>query len=111
MASNSPATSRSLGRTISARRKELKLSQKELAEKTLREDGQAISPQFLNDIERDRRRPGDFILKALAANLDLNADDLHLLAGQLPPDMITGNPNADRVKQVIEAFRRTYNKR
>jgi transcriptional regulator with XRE-family HTH domain len=84
------------------------MSQKELAQKTKREDGEPISPQFLNDIERDRRRPGTFILNALAEQLKLNADELHLIAGQLPPDVVERGADADRMKRVMEAFRRAY---
>jgi hypothetical protein len=36
-------------------RKKLGISQKNLADRIKKEDGQSISPQYLNDIERDRR--------------------------------------------------------
>jgi len=103
-------TSRTLGKTISNKRRKKQLSQKQLADETLREDGQPISPQFLNDIERDRRRPGPFILNSLAKNLELDLDELHLLAGQVPPDMVAGSTDDNRLKQVMQAFRRTYRK-
>ncbi len=49
--------STSFGSLIASARKLQKLSQKELAEKIIKEDGQAITPQYLNDIEHDRRSP------------------------------------------------------
>jgi transcriptional regulator with XRE-family HTH domain len=49
------------GRVISEARKNRELSQKELAMLVRKEDGNAISPQYLNDLERDRRSPGDYI--------------------------------------------------
>jgi transcriptional regulator with XRE-family HTH domain len=99
-----------LGSEIAAARKKAGLSQKDLAGETLKEDGAPISPQFLNDIERDRRRPGTHILNALAARLGLDPDRLHLLAGQVPPDLVEGRADPHRVDQVIAAFRKTYTK-
>lgn len=110
MAGIPPARSRTLGKTVGDKRRQKQLSQKQLADRTLREDGQPISPQFLNDIERDRRRPGPFILNALANNLELDPDELHLLAGQVPPDIVAGSTDDTRLKQVMQAFRRTYRK-
>ena len=45
------------GNYISGRRKALQMSQKELAAKIKKVDGSPISPQYLNDIERNRRNP------------------------------------------------------
>ncbi len=53
----------SLGEQITKDRKAKEMSQKELAGLVRKEDGQPISPQFLNDLERDRRRPSNQILK------------------------------------------------
>jgi transcriptional regulator with XRE-family HTH domain len=95
----------SLGSEIAAARKKAGLSQKQLAEETIKEDGEAISAQFLNDVEHDRRRPGTVVLAALAARLNLNLDELHLLSGQIPPDVVRENADPERVKQVMRAFR------
>jgi transcriptional regulator with XRE-family HTH domain len=97
-----------LGKEITAARKRAGLSQKELAAETLKEDGAPISPQFLNDIERDRRRPGSHILNVLAARLNLDPDDLHFLAGQVPPEVVEGKATPERIDRAIAAFRRTY---
>jgi transcriptional regulator with XRE-family HTH domain len=46
----------SFGHAISSARKKLEMSQKELAGKIRKEDGEAITPQYLNDIERPPSR-------------------------------------------------------
>jgi transcriptional regulator with XRE-family HTH domain len=84
------------------------MSQKQLAERTLKEDGKPISPQFLNDIERDRRRPGVYILNQLARSLGLDPDQLHWLAGQVPPDVVEGGADEGRLEEAIQAFRKAY---
>ena len=45
------------GKYVSQTRKQLGLSQKQLAERIEREEGGPISAQYLNDIEHDRRSP------------------------------------------------------
>ncbi|HUY96346.1 MAG TPA: helix-turn-helix transcriptional regulator [Verrucomicrobiae bacterium] len=97
-----------LGQTIAAARKQREWTQKDLATRTLKEDGIAISPQYLNDIERDRREPSAYVLDQLARELDLNPDSLHFLVGQVPPDIVRGDASRDRVAAAVKAFRRTY---
>jgi transcriptional regulator with XRE-family HTH domain len=97
-----------LGQQIATDRKRKELSQKDLAGRVIKEDGLPISPQFLNDIERDRRRPSSYILSSIATVLATDADEYHLLAGQLPPDIFAGEAPPDRVDEVMRAFRRTY---
>jgi transcriptional regulator with XRE-family HTH domain len=97
-----------LGQEIATARKKAGWSQKDLAERTLREDGQPISAQYLNDIERDRRSPAGFILNALAEQLKLDSDYLHFMAGQVPPDLAGGSVDDARLNRAIAAFRRTY---
>ena len=48
---------KTFGTILSEARKAKGISQKELAAKVRKDDGQAISPQYLNDIEHDRRNP------------------------------------------------------
>jgi len=45
------------GQAIINARKAKQMSQKQLASLIIKEDGTPISPQYLNDIERDRRNP------------------------------------------------------
>lgn len=56
------------GSYIADARKKLQMSQKELATRILREeDGESISPQYINDIERDRRNPtSDHLIQQFA---------------------------------------------
>lgn len=76
-----------LGGKIAERRRAQHFSQKQLAERILREDGAPISPQYLNDIERDRRIPPDYLLKRFAEQLDVDLEYLVFLAGRVPPSM------------------------
>jgi transcriptional regulator with XRE-family HTH domain len=96
------------GRAIADARKNIGLTQKELAAKVLREDGCAISPQYLNDIERDRRSPSsDHIVQQFAQALELDADYLHYLNGRFPEPERQEKLTADQFKESMLAFRRT----
>ena len=53
---------KTFGTLISEARRAKGLSQKDLAAKVKKEDGQAISAQYLNDIEHDRRNPPSELL-------------------------------------------------
>ena len=103
---------RTVGQEIAAARKKLGWTQKDLAAQTQKEDGTPISPQYLNDIERDRRAPSPYVLDQLANALGRNPDDLHFLAGQIPPDIVSdiasGEASLDQIKAAAKAFRRTY---
>jgi transcriptional regulator with XRE-family HTH domain len=95
------------GAYISEARKKAGLSQKELASRINKEDGEAISPQYLNDIEHDRRNPpGEFILSQLAKELDLSLDYLRYLSGRLAPDDIRNIEEPEKVEEAFKAFRR-----
>ena len=73
------------GETIAGARKDKGVSQRELAMRIVKEDGAAISPQYLNDIERDRRNPpGDHLLEQLARELGPGGG-LPLLPGREVP--------------------------
>ena len=76
-----------LGSKIAERRRAQHLSQKQLAERILRDDGAPISPQYLNDIERDRRVPPDYLLQRIAGQLGIDLDYLVFLAGRIPPSL------------------------
>jgi transcriptional regulator with XRE-family HTH domain len=100
---------RTLGEHIVARRKELGITQKELASRVLNEEtGSPISPQYLNDIERDRRQPSsDHIIRQFAAALDEEADYLFYLAGSIPSELrAQGLPKA-QVVEMFKAFRKS----
>ena len=96
------------GAHIADARKNLKMSQKELAEKIfLEEENKAISPQYLNDIERDRRNPtSDHLIQQFAKVLKIDANYLHYLAGKVPDDIRRMNLSPDDVKAAFTAFRK-----
>jgi transcriptional regulator with XRE-family HTH domain len=99
------------GQTIATARKRIGLSQKDLAERILKDDGTPISAQYLNDIERDRRNPpSEEIIAQFARELDLSVDYLHFLAGQWPADLRQGPYTSDQVAAAFKAFRRTLTK-
>lgn len=97
------------GRTISEERKRANLSQRELAARVIKEDGRAISPQYLNDIERDRRNPpADYLIEQFADILDIPRDLLYHQAGEVPKDLRESDPDKERVVQAWTAFRKAY---
>ena len=74
----------SFGRAISSARKTLGLSQKELAAKIKKEDGETITPQYLNDIEHDRRSPqSEHLVREFARVLKIEKDPLYAVIGML----------------------------
>ena len=111
-----PLDKTSFGSLIASARKEQKLSQKELAEKILKEDGQAITPQYLNDIEHDRRSPSsDFLVRQFAKVLkhpDVTVDLLTALAGVLTEDdrKLVQKATPQKVENAYVAFRRELKK-
>lgn len=100
------------GSYIAEARKALQMSQKELAQCILREeDEQPISPQYLNDIERDRRNPSsEHLIRQFAKILKIDADYLHYLAGKLPEEIRQKNLSEEAVKQAFMAFRKSPRK-
>lgn len=99
-------TDTTFGRTISQARKEKGLSLKELAGRVRRDDGEPISPQYLNDIEHDRRSPSsDRLVQQFAEALDIEADWLYFLAGRFPEDIRKRSLSAKDVTSAMRAFR------
>ena len=77
------------GEAVSVARKALGLSQRELAARVKKEDGEQISPQYLNDIERDRRSaPSQHLILQFAQVLKLEPDYLFALAQAWPKDIL-----------------------
>ena len=100
------------GQAIAEARKGRRLSQKELSLLIRKEDGSPISPQYLNDIERDRRNPpGEHLLSQFARVLDVPEEYLYYLANQIPPKYRDiGQSNPQRILQAFHAFARSYRK-
>ena len=100
----------SFGQTIAQARKIKGLSQKQLAALIAKEDGQPISPQYLNDIERDRRNPpSEHFIEQLALLLDLSKDHLCLIAGTMPHDLrAQAMAEPKKVEEAFRAFRKVF---
>jgi transcriptional regulator with XRE-family HTH domain len=101
---------KTFGTTVTEARKTLGLSQKQLASQIIKEDGQPISPQYLNDIERDRRNaPSQHLILEFARVLKLNADYLFALAQAWPKDIVErmSKSSPQAVEKAFVAFRRT----
>lgn len=99
----------SFGRLIASARKDRQMSQKELAELVEKEDGVAITPQYLNDIEHDRRSPSsDHIVRQFAKVLKIPADRLFAVAGVLSDDdrVMVKKSSPEKVDKALVAFRR-----
>ena len=97
------------GQMIALARKARRLSQKDLAARIKKEDGDAISPQYLNDIEHDRRNPpSEYLIAQFAKELDLAKDHLCFAAGTLPEELrkTVSDARPERVEAAFKAFRR-----
>lgn len=104
----SPQERKTFGQMISDGRKKMGLSQKQLAALIRKENGETISPQYLNDIEHDRRNPpNEFITKQLAAKLKLDKDLLLFVSGSLPEDIRRiGMANPETINEAYSLFRK-----
>ena len=101
-----PPERTTLGSVLAAARKSEGLSLKEVAEKVKKDDGTPISPQYLNDIEHDRRIPSTDVLEGLAKTLKIAADYLHFLAGSMPADLKKRAVSEDEVVEAYRLFRK-----
>lgn len=99
---------KTFGAILAEARKAAGKSQKEIASLVKKEDGEPISPQYLNDIERDRRNPpSEFIIAQLAALLDVSKDMLCAAAGTLPADLMKiAASHPEKFEQAFQAFRK-----
>jgi transcriptional regulator with XRE-family HTH domain len=103
------------GRAIVAARKAKGLSQKDLAALIHKEDDEcSISPQYLNDIEHDRRSPtSDHLIRQFAQVLGEDEGYMFVLAGKMPQEIREKAGEQDRRDQVVKTFahfRRTITK-
>lgn len=95
-----------LGHVVATARKDARMSLKELAQKVRKDDGQPVSPQYLNDIEHDRRTPSDAVLVELAEALKLKKEHLYYLAGMLPAELKGRQVSEDNAVRAYQAFRK-----
>jgi transcriptional regulator with XRE-family HTH domain len=94
------------GDVINQARRARRLTLRQLAEKVRKEDGQPISPQYLNDIELNRRIPSTYVLQELARELELSHDALLMLAGAgetVMREYLKDHPQQE--EEVIQLFR------
>jgi len=97
----------SFGCVVAEARKKLGLSQKELATKIIKEDGEPISPQYLNDIEHDRRSPSsDHIIEQFSKVLSIKPEVLYYWAGKFPKDIKENPADEAKVVRAYTAFRK-----
>jgi transcriptional regulator with XRE-family HTH domain len=100
----------SFGRAIASARKAKGLSQKELAAKVRKEDGEAITPQYLNDIEHDRRSPqSDHLVREFARVLKIEAESFYAVIGMLPEHerKLVKKATPGQIEEAFLAFRRS----
>ncbi len=102
---------KSLGQFIREARVDAGMTQKELAAKIFRkEEGQQepkpITPQYLNDIEHDRRTPPEYLTRQIAKILDLDADHLAFLAGSVPEEILRAGISEETAKEAVKVFRK-----
>jgi len=98
------------GEVVSSARQALGLSQRQLAARVKKEDGKHISPQYLNDIERERRiAPSEDVILHLAQVLKLEPDYLCGLAQVWPADILAKiqHSSPKSVHKAFRAFRKT----
>ncbi len=99
-------TVKSLGELIQQRRKELGLTQIELAAHIRGQSGAPVSQQRITDLESDRfgvpRRP---TLTQLARALKLDVDVLYFWGRVIPPDIRAEGLTEETIKKAWAAFR------
>ena len=72
------------------------------------EGGGSISPQYLNDIEHDRRSPSSgHLIRQFSGILNIPEDYLYALAGRLPDDLRPDASTPDKVVKAFANFRKT----
>ncbi|SKA41277.1 transcriptional regulator, XRE family [Enhydrobacter aerosaccus] len=100
----------SFGGAVASARKDKGMSQKELAAKIVKEDGQPITPQYLNDIEHDRRSPSsDHMIRQFIKVLEIKEEGvLYGLSGVLPEQdqKLVRRATPEKVDAAYVAFRK-----
>lgn len=96
------------GRAIALARRAKGMSQKDLASLIQKEDdGGPISPQYLNDIEHDRRNPtSDHLIRQFTEVLGEDEGYLFVLAGKIPDDLREQAGSRERIMESYANFRR-----
>lgn len=96
-----------LGEVITEARKEKRLSQRELAARIKKEDGQPISAAYVNDIEHDRRAPASHhMIEQFARTLDIEVGVLYFLIDKIPPSKFKSKADRNLILNAWRAFER-----
>jgi transcriptional regulator with XRE-family HTH domain len=105
----------SFGSAIASARKAKNWNQKELAAKIIKEEDQApITPQYLNDIEHNRRSPtSTHLVKQFARVLDIDPEILFAIIGMLPEKerKLVSKSTPEAVAGAFVAFRKNLEKK
>ena len=100
----------SFGSAVASARKVKGWSQKELATRIIKEeDGTAITPQYLNDIEHNRRSPSsNHLVNQFARVLEIDAEVLFAIIGMLPEKdrKLVSKSTPGAVGEAFVAFRK-----
>jgi len=97
---------KTLGEFITERRKELSLSQKELAALIKNRDGQPLSMPYLSYLENGRGEPPEYLLDQFAKVLRVRREVLYFWTRRMPPEVATGEATPQHVTAAYRAFRR-----
>jgi transcriptional regulator with XRE-family HTH domain len=95
------------GQVIKRRRRELGLTQRDIAVRVRFEDGRPISGPYLVELEHSTRRPPRaYLIEQFARALTLKADVLYFAAGRIPADLEELDVSDALVIVAFRAFRR-----
>jgi transcriptional regulator with XRE-family HTH domain len=100
------ARTKTLGELLAERRKELGISQKEMAALIKNRDGKPITSAYLNYLEHDRGEPPGYLLDQFAEILHISSDVLYFWTRRMPPDIEPGEASPEKVTAAYRAFRR-----
>jgi transcriptional regulator with XRE-family HTH domain len=100
------ARTKTLGELLAGRRKELGISQKEMAALIKNRDGKPITSAYLNYLEHDRGEPPGYLLDQFAEVLRISRDVLYFWTRRMPPDIEPGEASPEKVTAAYRAFRR-----
>ena len=95
------------GQAVATARKSRGMQQRELAARILKADGTPISPQYLNDIEHDKRgAPDGQMLSRIARAVRVAPEYLYFCSGRLPPSVADKRADEKTVVKAFNAMRR-----
>lgn len=99
------------GQYLALKRKQARLTIRQMAPLIIQENGRPMSNQYLSDIENDQRGPPSHYLieelaRVLGKHTDVTATILYLKAGRLPPGIDVDLITPRQAEVAVEAMRR-----